>query len=373
MNYIFGAAFDPITKAHLSIIKSIKKMCKSDDELYVLVSNTDEKNYQASIDERIKLVENTLHSALNDFSTKVLEQNRRTYYFLQDAFNKSEPVTIVIGEDEWLSLTQGKWANYQALLNTYSFIVVGRFKDKTYKLGLANIANTKVTYITVENTDDVSSSKVREIFYRNPATKYSDVKTYIAKFTFEMIKENEMYKQNSEHYVEKETEFLKQYAIMKKENGWGDPSVTVDIVAHNGDKVLLIRRGNYPYKNYWALPGGFFNAVNTTLKTGEVITADPDIDYAAAREFEEETTIKINHSKFYQIKTYAHMFDPRCRIVDVAFDVRVNAKDMKKATGADDAIEAKWFDINDLPAMAFHHEQIIKDYMKTNIIEVCNE
>ncbi|MCF0117010.1 MAG: NUDIX hydrolase [Bacilli bacterium] len=152
---------------------------------------------------------------------------------------------------------------------------------------------------------------------------------------------------------------------MKKANGWGDPSVTADILAHNGNKILLIRRGNYPYKNFWALPGGFMNAVDTVDKnTGNIIKKDPDINYTAAREFEEETAIKIPVDRFEQIKTYAHIFDPRCRIVDVAFSVRVNAKDMKKAIGSDDAIEALWFEIDNLPAMAFHHKQIIEDWLK---------
>ena len=51
------------------------------------------------------------------------------------------------------------------------------------------------------------------------------------------------------------------------------------------------------------------------------------------------------------------MFDPRLRIVDTAFHVRVSAAQKKKAIGTDDAAEAAWFKIDDLPKMGFHHER----------------
>ena len=57
------------------------------------------------------------------------------------------------------------------------------------------------------------------------------------------------------------------------------------------------------------------------------------------------------------------MFDPRLRIIDTAFAVKVPTKKMKDLLGADDALEAAWFNVADLPKMAFHHDQIIKDWL----------
>ena len=57
------------------------------------------------------------------------------------------------------------------------------------------------------------------------------------------------------------------------------------------------------------------------------------------------------------------MFDPRLRIIDTAFAVKVPTKRMKDVLGADDALEAAWFDVTDLPKMAFHHGQIIADWL----------
>jgi hypothetical protein len=52
------------------------------------------------------------------------------------------------------------------------------------------------------------------------------------------------------------------------------------------------------------------------------------------------------------------------KIVDVAFSVRVSKKDMDKVKGLDDACDARWFQIDELPKLAFHHEQIINDFLK---------
>ena len=51
------------------------------------------------------------------------------------------------------------------------------------------------------------------------------------------------------------------------------------------------------------------------------------------------------------------------KIVDTAFSVRVPKAQMSKAAGADDAAEARWFNLNNLPKLGFHHEQIILDFL----------
>lgn len=362
MKYIFGGAFDPISRGHMAIIKAIHKHLQANDEFYVLVSNNDEKLYKSTLDERFDVVNRTLKSAFQQAAPTVMIQDKRTYRFLNEQFyGQADEIVIVVGEDEWHSLLDGRWQNHEALLENYKFIVARRAPFTGEML----VHKNKIRELNIEDCMDISSSKVREIFYRNPATIYTDVKEHIHKSTFEAIKDLGMYCQNGENYANEEAEFLADYAIRKKENNWGEPSVTADIVGYNGDEVLLIRRLKPPYKNYWALPGGFFNAVDSVdPRTKIIVPKDPDIDYAAQREFYEETNIDIPVEKFRQIKTYAHMFDPRMRIVDVAFSVRVSAHDKDKAIGCDDAAEAKWFKINELPKLAFHHDLIINDWKK---------
>lgn len=345
MIYYYGGTFDPITKAHEAIIRRIKKEMRESDKLIIGIVQNDEKNYNVSVNDRLNMVKKSLDA------NEIVIQDKRTYAYL-DAHYRGEKITICMGEDEWHAICSGKWVNWDLLLKCYEFLVFNR-EDKDDDIVLPAGINPTVTFLgTGDTTDGISSTAVREILFKNPECHYSDVRDYITHVVFRYIKDNELYFQNGNDYNEKEKEFLKEYAVKKEKNHWGEPSVTTDTVAYNGDKILLIRRGNYPYKNYWALPGGFFE------KT------DEDLNFGAQRELKEETGIDIDPKYFRQIKTYGHNFDPRMKIVDVAFSVRVSKKDMDKVKGLDDACDARWFQIDALPKLAFHHEQIINDFLK---------
>ena len=344
MIYYYGGTFDPITKAHEAIIRKIKKEMRDSDKLIIGIVQNDEKNYNVSVNDRLNMVKKSLDAH------EIVIQDKRTYAYL-DAHYRGEKITICMGEDEWYALCSGKWVNWDLLLKRYEFLVFNR-ENKNDEIMLPAGINPNVTFLSAEDTDGISSTAVREILFKNPECHYSDVRDYITHVVFRYIKDNELYFQNGNDYNEKEKEFLKEYAVKKEKNHWGEPSVTTDTVAYNGDKILLIRRGNYPYKNYWALPGGFFE------KT------DEDLNFGAQRELKEETGIDIDPKYFRQIKTYGHNFDPRMKIVDVAFSVRVSKKDMDKVKGLDDACDARWFQIDELPKLGFHHEQIINDFLK---------
>lgn len=350
MIYYYGGTFDPITKAHEAIIRRIKKEMRESDKLIIGIVQNDEKNYNVSVNDRLNMVKKSLDAH------EIVIQDKRTYAYL-DAHYRGEKITICMGDDEWYALCSGKWVNWDLLLKCYEFFVFDREvhdrEDKDDVIVLPAGINPTVTFLgTGDTTDGISSTAVREILFKNPECHYSDVRDYITHVVFRYIKDNELYFQNGNDYNEKEKEFLKEYAIKKEKNHWSEPSVTTDTVAYNGDKILLIRRGNYPYKNYWALPGGFFE------KT------DEDLNFGAQRELKEETGIDIDPKYFRQIKTYGHNFDPRMKIVDVAFSVRVSKKDMNKVKGLDDACDARWFQIDELPKLGFHHEQIINDFLK---------
>ena len=351
MIYYYGGTFDPITKAHEAIIRKIKKEMRDSDKLIIGIVQNDEKNYNVSVNDRLNMVKKSLDAH------EIVIQDKRTYAYL-DAHYRGEKITICMGDDEWYSLCSGKWVNWDLLLKHYEFMVFYRedndeiYREDNDEIVLPAGINPNVTFLGAEDTDGISSTAVREILFKNPECHYSDVRDYITHVVFRYIKDNELYFQNGNDYNEKEKEFLKEYAVKKEKNHWGEPSVTTDTVAYNGDKILLIRRGNYPYKNFWALPGGFFE------KT------DEDLNFGAQRELKEETGIDIDPKYFRQIKTYGHNFDPRMKIVDVAFSVRVNKKDMDKVKGLDDACDARWFQIDELPKLGFHHEQIINDFLK---------
>ena len=129
------------------------------------------------------------------------------------------------------------------------------------------------------------------------------------------------------------------------------PAVTADCMVFNqeGDKilVLLIKRKNDPYKDCWAFPGGFINI-------------DESAEDTAIRELKEETGLIV--SKVEQLKAYSNPDrDPRERVITIAFIAESTIMDVK---GGDDAKEARWFEISNLPSLAFDHEIILKDALE---------
>ena len=108
------------------------------------------------------------------------------------------------------------------------------------------------------------------------------------------------------------------------------PAVTADcivITKETEPKLLLIERGDEPFKGCWAFPGGFMDMDETT-------------EQCAIRELEEETGLKV--SKVYQIGAYSKVDrDPRGRTVTVAYLAIVDEPMAVK--GQDDAAKAEWF------------------------------
>ena len=126
------------------------------------------------------------------------------------------------------------------------------------------------------------------------------------------------------------------------------PAVTVDIIIFRlrNDKaeVLLIERGNDPYKGMWALPGGFVDEHET-------------LEHAAARELKEETGLE--NILLTQMHTFGNPGrDPRGHTVSVVY-VGYLTHDATAVAG-DDAAKAAWFDPDDLPELAFDHGMVIE-------------
>jgi len=81
-----------------------------------------------------------------------------------------------------------------------------------------------------------------------------------------------------------------------------------------------------------------------------------DLHQACVRELEEETGISGVELK--QFETFGAVDrDPRGRTISVVFYALI--KEQLKAKGSDDAARAVWFPVEDLPQLAFDHQQII--------------
>lgn len=132
------------------------------------------------------------------------------------------------------------------------------------------------------------------------------------------------------------------------------PAVTVDaILVSNRKFVLLIERGRDPFKGKWALPGGF-------------IDMDEPLEIACQRELEEETGLRVGELK--QFRAYGGVNrDPRHRTISVLF--YAFTEDELVASAGDDAAKAQWFPLDQLPELAFDHQQIIAEFQ----VEVLNK
>lgn len=127
-----------------------------------------------------------------------------------------------------------------------------------------------------------------------------------------------------------------------------DIGLAVDAVVFGYDKnelkILLIQPHKGPYKDKWALPGGF-------VKNNE------SLEEAVVRELKEETNISIDYLE--QLYTFGQpQRDVRRRVVSVSYMVLL--KPDKFSIKADsDAKDVKWFDVFDLPALAYDHDEIL--------------
>ncbi len=131
---------------------------------------------------------------------------------------------------------------------------------------------------------------------------------------------------------------------------WPRPMVAADAAVFSflGEKVqlLLVERGNEPFKGQWALPGGF-------------VDIDEELADAVARELSEETG--LTGVVLEQIHTFGKCGrDPRGRVITVTF-MGILTEGSSKIEAGDDAAKAQWFNITKLPKdLAFDHNEVTK-------------
>ena len=127
------------------------------------------------------------------------------------------------------------------------------------------------------------------------------------------------------------------------------PAVTTDVVIftirESKFKLLLIKRAGAPYRGRWALPGGFVNL-------------DEDLEDGARRELEEETGVGGVYLE--QLYTFGKPDrDPRERVITVAYYALVPS-DKLQLRAATDAEAVGWFALDELPELAFDHDEILR-------------
>lgn len=122
---------------------------------------------------------------------------------------------------------------------------------------------------------------------------------------------------------------------------------TADVVLLSQEQVLLITRDWPPYKGDQALPGGHVDKGETSRG-------------AAVRELAEETGIVLHADALRQVGVYdAPGRDPRGRYVTVVYTATLTTP--LAPTAGDDAADARWWPLDQLPNLAFDHRAIVAD------------
>ncbi len=145
-------------------------------------------------------------------------------------------------------------------------------------------------------------------------------------------------------------ELLEEYEDLKEEHDetvYRKPSLTVDGLIKKDNKILLIERKNPPFKGMFAVPGGF-------VEYGE------PVEKAVVREIEEETGLKTEIKELVGVYSDPER-DPRGHTISSVYHLKPVGGELK---GGSDAEKAKYFDINDLPELAFDHKKIINDFLE---------
>ncbi len=122
---------------------------------------------------------------------------------------------------------------------------------------------------------------------------------------------------------------------------FADPKVAAAVLVEQDRHILLVQRGNEPYRGLWSLPAGFVNA-------------DEDPALAAARECLEETGLEVAISAILEIRHGRE----HARGADFVIFYRAQVTGGLLHAG-DDANDAAWFERGHLPGLAFESTKYI--------------
>ena len=125
---------------------------------------------------------------------------------------------------------------------------------------------------------------------------------------------------------------------------------TVDNIIFGFDegdlKVLVIKRGEQPYENQWALPGNF-------------VYPNEDLDTSANRVLQELTGLKDVYLE--QVRTFGSVNrHPMGRVITVAYFSLIKIKEYKLHGTDTLSQKAEWVSIKEATNLAFDHDKILE-------------
>lgn len=373
--YVMYGEFDPFTARHEAILRELILQATMDEvksegrrKVAIVMVVEDKLGYSGATDlnHRLRMVE---LAAYHQTCIKVFETMAGYVFVAPKKGSLEETITEYLGLDlgkAFIVMDAAQWNNQLGHIAidglptvTYmremsdklvkeSRFIVFRSGSEEVKPG-PSIVNRSIMTVSNAVVPMVYEGDVRRHMKYNPLYNGTEVPAY----TRDYIATQGLYNQTTPLTMEMETGAVLQNYDPDK---YPKCSVTATIVVYSNNMVLLVKRKAAPFKNFWALPGGF---------------AEPreDIEQVAVRELKEEASIEIFPSQVKHIGVYTPD-DPRATAkeghwaYDVGLAVGVDTIAIPATKAGDDAIEVEWVPMEDaLEAnLAFHHSKILKDF-----------
>jgi len=316
---LYGGSFNPIHNSHIGIIDSVINKGAMDEVWVMLCKNHPFGKNFVSLEHRIEMLKEAT-IGMNNVKinyTEVLSEEKSYTSDTLKKLRKEHPdkeFYLILGIDALNDLD--KWHDSTYIRKTTPLIIVNRegYPFKHY----SNISIEDV----VENIPEMSSTNIRE-------------RIACGESIHGMVPNN----------IEK---YILEHGLYKDPVVYKNPASTVDLIIVNEKGTLLIKRKGAPFKDYWALPGGYLDCGKEDLET------------AAVRELKEETSLIANTSDLELVGVYSDpKRDPRGHVISHAYEVK-NYSGTPLA--ADDAKEIGFFKV--LPNLAFDHAKILSNFYK---------
>ncbi len=203
------------------------------------------------------------------------------------------------------------------------------------------------SYRGIDQELNIDATSLRNVYFEglDPDARMSVLRPYVSQQVLDYLQAWS----RLPDYAQRMREHI---AVVTYRKRWiGDAYLTADAVVVVNKHVLLIRRGGDVGYGQWALPGGF-------------VDKNERFYLAALRELEEETGLKMLGSTMRQACKAQQVFDhplrsARGRLITMAYFFDLGAMRLPEVKAADDAMEAKWIPVADLPSL---EDQLFEDH-----------
>ncbi len=252
------------------------------------------------------------------------------------------PVRDYFDDERWNNAVRKGVAQ---LAKTSSKVILLGFKKDASSYYLDNFPSW--IYKSIEQVLDIDATSLRNVYFESaePDARLSVLKPHVSQKVVDYLQAWS----RLPVYAQRMQEHLAVAAYRKR---WtAEAYLTADAVVVVDKHVLLVRRGGNVGHGQWALPGGF-------VDKGERFYL------ACLRELQEETGLKMLGSTMKQACKTQQIFDhplrsARGRLITMAYFFDLGHMRLPEVKGADDAMEAKWIPLSELPKL---EDQLFEDH-----------